>query len=574
MISLRLGGCIMPEMFGEYELYEEVGRGAAATVYRSLDTHTGQIVALKILNSDDIDDPARLQQRLAVEARIANQLDHKNIVRVYEHGRVDDRLYIAMEYVNGETLKTRLRRETRLSEAEAHRIALEIAHALDAAYQHSVVHGDIKPANVLLSKTGEVKVGDFGIARAIGLPARARRTVTGTPAYMAPELWDRTDDSIRTDLFALGAVLHEMLTGNAPFGGGTEDVIRQQARNDAFDVQALREASAKLAPVVERLLRKKPGDRYPTPTALAQALEGITNLETTTVTLTAPQIPPHAPAPGSRSSLTRFTSRYQLPIAGVVALVGIGIGILGITGGFSQQDSTEGSEAAVALPEGAVQFSTGSALSEPWQVYLPKREPDGSIAREVPTDLEPGEVVEPEFLYPVIDRPLGEAQVVCLSSDVPANCPPEAVNYGRGKDGGWEIPDEIRRDAHWVWAPRVSPEDPADDEAYIFKTSVKADRKTRRVSLAITADNKADVFIAGEYWFSTTGPNTVTFFNIHSAVNEYLNEDVEIMVLAQNEGYSEGNCDEAPCTYRRNPAAFVVQGPREWIWDTEPDRTD
>jgi serine/threonine-protein kinase len=120
-------GANMPDTFGDYELYEELGHGATATVYRGLDTHTGQIVALKVLQADDTDDPERLQQRLALEARIANQLDHRNIVRVYEHSRTDGKLYIAMEFVNGETLKTRLRREGRLAEAEVHRITLQIA---------------------------------------------------------------------------------------------------------------------------------------------------------------------------------------------------------------------------------------------------------------------------------------------------------------------------------------------------------------------------------------------------------------------------------------------------------------
>jgi hypothetical protein len=432
------------------------------------------------------------------------------------------------------------------------------------------VHGDIKPANILLSKTGEVKVSDFGIARAFGGQSR-RNSVTGTLAYMAPELWERKEDSIRSDLYALGVVMHEMLTGTAPFRGPTSDAILKQKRAGQYDVDALREASPKLAPVVERLLRKNPADRYPTPAALSQALEPITNLDMAAATLSASQERTPTATPGG---LSQFTGRYPLPIASVIAAVGIGLAILGLTVGFDRQDSAESSPTVLRLPEGADHFSTGSEFAEPWQVYLPKREPDGSIAREIPTDLEPGEEPELEFLYPVIERPLGEAQVVCLSEGVPSNCPADAVNWGRGIDGGWEIPDEVRRDAQWVWAPLVSPDNPGDGEAYVFKTTVKADRKTRRVSLAITADNRADVFIAGDYWFSTEGPNTVTFFNIHSAVNEFLSEEVEIMVLAYNEPYSEANCDQAPCSYRRNPAGFVLQGPREWIWDTEPDRTD
>lgn len=563
----------MATTIGDYEIYEELGHGAAATVYRAFDTHTGQVIALKVLRLSDGDDPERVLQRLGVEARIANQLDHKNIVRVYEHGRSGDSLYIAMEYVNGETLAKRLRREFQLPEAEAHRISLEIARALDAAYQRSVVHRDIKPGNVLLSRTGDVKVADFGIARAIGARTDTNHgSVAGTLMYMAPELWDRDQDNIRVDLYALGVVMYEMLTGLTPYDTRTDTEVIKRKLSAEPDMRPLRSASPTLAPIVERLLRRKPEERFATPASLIQALEAVTDLQTEPISNLPRPAPVTDSLGGRRSTFSRLTQRYQLPLAGLVALTGIGVGILGFTGGFGGDDEDAAPPTLVA--PGAPNFSTGSAESPAWQVYLPRREADGSIARVIPDDLEPGEEIDPRFLYPVLDRPLGDAQVVCLSADVPANCPEAALVYGRGRDGGWEIPDEVRREANWIWAPRISPDDPADGEAYVFKTSVKATEKTRRVSLAITADNRADVFIAGEYWFSTEGPNTVTFFNIHSAVNEYLNEDVEIMVLAYNEDFHEGNCSEAPCTYRRNPAGFVMQGPREWIYDTDPDQTN
>jgi serine/threonine protein kinase len=566
----------MPNTIGDYEVYEELGHGGAATVYRALDTHTGQIVALKVLRPRETDDPKQLQQRLGVEARIANQLDHKNIVRVFEHGRYGDSLYIAMEYVNGETLARRLRREFQLTEAETHRIALEVAAALDAAFQHNVVHRDIKPGNILLGRSGEVKVADFGIARAIGARTQTQHgAVAGTLVYMAPELWDRDVDNIRVDLYALGIVMYEMLTGISPFDAKSEAQIVRKKLSEQLDFRPLRRASEKLAPVVERLLRHKPEERYPTPAALVQALEALSDLDTTHVPDLTVALPSRIRTTTGRgfSTVSRFTSRYQLPLSAVLSVVGIGLVILAISGALGGDGGDDSAAEGLVPPpvDGAAYFSTGSALPKAgrWEVFQPKRDASGAVIRVQP-EVDDGDPMPPiEQWYPELDTSLGDAQVVCLSRTVPLNCPPGAFSYDRGQPGGWEIPDAIRADAQWIWAPRITLDDPADGVTYAFRTFVAAPRKVSRVSLAIAADNHADVFIGGDYWFSTTGPNTVTFFDIHGALSENLNTDVEILVLVQNEPYSTSNCreEDAPCPYRRNQAGFMLQGPREWVWD-------
>ena len=187
----------MATNIGDYEVYEELGRGGMAVVFRALDTHTGQIVALKVLRGAAADEPDALA-RLRREGRTANQLNHPNIVRVFDFGEADSQLFIAMEYVAGETLARRLSREFQVTEAETQRVALAVARALDAAYQLGVVHRDVKPANVLLGKNGDVKVSDFGLAGAIGTRTVTRRgAVVGTLAYMSPEVLDGKDENIR-----------------------------------------------------------------------------------------------------------------------------------------------------------------------------------------------------------------------------------------------------------------------------------------------------------------------------------------------------------------------------------------
>jgi predicted Ser/Thr protein kinase len=537
----------MATTIGDYEVYEELGRGGMAVVYRALDTHTGQTVALKVLRGAAADEPDALA-RLRREGRTANQLNHPNIVRVFDFGETDGQLFIAMEHVAGETLARRLSREFQVTEAETRRIALAVARALDAAYQLGVVHRDIKPANVLLGKNGDVKVSDFGLAGAIGARTVTRRgAVVGTLAYMSPEVLDGKDENIRRDLYALGVMMYEMLTGLTPFEAKSESQMLKKKLTERPDMRPLRRASERLAPVVERLIRARPDERFPTPAMLIEVLEGVTDLEDAHL----PEI--GAPltsrlretAVHGLTTITRMPRPYKIGVAGLLAAVGIGAATLALAGAFG------GSEAA-SHPA----FSSGSS----WTAYEVVRAPDGAIQREAVAVEEGDPPPPPAEVEPVLGRELGPAQVVCLRDDFPWYCPEDgATSYGREFKGGWEIPRSVVPDARWIWVPGVDPAASGDGASYVFTTSFDLSKTPALARIAFAADNKAWLWVNGEYVTSVEGANTIIFFDLGWALRFGANR---VVVLVQNE--ADPACDETPCPYKINAAGLVFQGPLDW----------
>ena len=269
----------MPDRIGPYQLFEKLGVGGMGTAYRAEDTRTGAIVALKLLHphlAEDTDAVARMQR----EARIAGGLHHPNIARVLDSGQEDEHYYIAIEYVDGETLQQRLRTIGRMSEQETQRIALGITQALEAAHAANVIHRDIKPSNILLSKTGGVVVTDFSVARALGYTTVTQvGAFVGTPAYAAPEAVDGKPD-IRADLYSLGIVMYQLLTGRVPFAADSPSAALRQQQTRLADMRPLRAAAPSLAPIVAQLMEKDPKRRPQTPAAAAAALVAVGDLPT------------------------------------------------------------------------------------------------------------------------------------------------------------------------------------------------------------------------------------------------------------------------------------------------------
>ena len=221
-------------------------------------------------------------ERFRREARAVAQLSHPHIVGVIDAGEDESRPYIVFEYVEGETLKERIRRMGRLPMDEAIAYAIEIARALGCAHSHHIVHRDVKPQNVLIDAEGSAKVTDFGIARTLdqdGLTADGR--VLGTTDYVSPEQALGHDVDGRTDIYSLGVVLFEMLTGDVPFHGETQvSVAMKHVREDLPDLQSRRpEASATLASVIDRMTDKDLGRRYPSVAALVADLEEALAIE-------------------------------------------------------------------------------------------------------------------------------------------------------------------------------------------------------------------------------------------------------------------------------------------------------
>jgi eukaryotic-like serine/threonine-protein kinase len=278
---------------GRYRLDAEIGRGGMSTVYRAFDTVLERPVAIKLMHREIAADSAQLE-RFRREARAVAQLSHAHIVTVIDAGEEpsgEEGLsrqaqvgtpYIVFEYVEGETLKQLIRREGPLEISQAIAYAIEIARALGAAHERLIVHRDVKPQNVLIGAEGSAKITDFGIARTLseeGLTLDGR--VLGTTDYVSPEQALGQPVTGQSDLYSLGVVLYEMLTGEVPFSGQTPvAVAMRHVRERVPDVQELRPAvSAATAAAVERATAVDLGQRYPNADAMIADLEEALAIE-------------------------------------------------------------------------------------------------------------------------------------------------------------------------------------------------------------------------------------------------------------------------------------------------------
>ena len=265
---------------GRYRLDAEIGRGGMSTVYRAFDTVLERPVAIKLMHREIASDSDQLE-RFRREARSVAQLSHPHVVTVIDAGE-EPSPYIVLEYVDGETLKDLIRREGPLPIAQAIAYAIEIARALGAAHERQIVHRDVKPHNVLISEEGGAKITDFGIARTLteeGLTMAGR--VLGTTDYVSPEQALGQPVTGQSDLYSLGVVLFEMLTGDVPFHGSSPvAVAMKHVREDVPDVQLLRpELSAATAALVDRAVSKDLGRRYADANSMIADLEDVLTLE-------------------------------------------------------------------------------------------------------------------------------------------------------------------------------------------------------------------------------------------------------------------------------------------------------
>ena len=324
---------------GRYRLDAEIGRGGMSTVYRAFDTVLERPVAIKLMHREIAADSDQLE-RFRREARSVAQLSHPHVVTVIDAGEdewqpgADGTVgapYIVLEYVEGETLKDVVRREGPLEIPQAIAYAIEIARALGAAHERQIVHRDVKPHNVLISEEGGAKITDFGIARTLseeGLTVAGR--VLGTTDYVSPEQALGQPVTGQSDLYSLGVVLFEMLTGQVPFHGSSPvAVAMKHVREDVPDVQRLRpELSAATAAVVDRAVSKDLARRYTDAASMVADLEevlaveasraGQTTGEVTSVLRTLP-----APARRRLPWRMRHPARWALSLALLVALVAL-----------------------------------------------------------------------------------------------------------------------------------------------------------------------------------------------------------------------------------------------------------
>ncbi len=262
------------EIGGRYRLIAPLGEGGMATLWRAIDEQLDREVAVKLLR-DQYSRDAGFSARFRQEARAAGSLAHPNIVPVYDYGSDEDGTqFIVMQLVDGEDLSALLRERTVLGADDAVRVALGVASALEAAHRRGIVHRDVKPGNILITDEGDVKVTDFGIARAV---SEASMTVTGTTLgsvhYFSPEQARGDEVTGRSDVYALGIVLFEMLTGRRPFeGDSAAGVALKRLQEDPPRPSSIRPVAPALEAIVMRALERDPERRYPDAGSFAEAL--------------------------------------------------------------------------------------------------------------------------------------------------------------------------------------------------------------------------------------------------------------------------------------------------------------
>jgi streptogramin lyase len=277
------------DVFAGYEIGALVGRGGMGEVFRAVDTRLERPVALKLLTERLSDDDA-FRERLLRESRVAASLDHPNVVPIYEAGDADGRLFIAMRYVDGTDLKGLLRREGALPPERALAIAAQVADALDAAHAKGLVHRDVKPSNVLLDQQGgreHAYLADFGLTQSASDRGPTDGQLIGTVDYVAPEQIRGDPVDGRADVYALGCLLFETLTGTLPFTGASDVAVVYAHLEEGPPRASERNAElpAAIDDVLARGMAKEPGDRQPTCRQLVQdarAALGLTQREPAT----------------------------------------------------------------------------------------------------------------------------------------------------------------------------------------------------------------------------------------------------------------------------------------------------
>lgn len=258
---------------GRYQVEAQIGAGGMAVVYRAEDIQLGRKVAVKVLHAQYAED-GEFVERFRREAKAAAQLQHPGIVAVYDTGSWEGTWYIAMELLEGPTLKERIVSEGRIEPAEAIELTDEILRAVRAAHRDGIIHRDLKPHNVILDDQGHPKVTDFGIARRGASDMTATGSILGTAHYIAPEQAQGEVITPRTDLYAVGVVLYEMLTGRTPFEGDTAvSIALAHVNNEPRSPRSIVPAiSPALDAVVMRALAKRPSDRFADADAFLAAL--------------------------------------------------------------------------------------------------------------------------------------------------------------------------------------------------------------------------------------------------------------------------------------------------------------
>jgi len=351
---------------GRYELREVLGRGAMGVVYRATDRVLGRDVAVKVLALDRAEDPTFVA-RFEREAVAVAALNHRSVVAVYDSGSDGHTHFIVMEYLRGASLARTIRERCPLPVEQAVEIAIQIAGALVVAHQAGIIHRDVKPANVMVDERGSVKVLDFGIAKASGVSLTQTATVLGSAPYLAPEVirGDRADE--RSDIYSLGCVLYELLTGRPPFTGELPAAVLHQHSTVAPRPPNARRADtpAALDALVMRTLAKDPRSRPRSARVLVLALADSLKTPATP----APRVSGSGAETGStrilRRARRRPARREALALALTVAVLAAGLVLVLADGSRSPRAHKAAAPGALATSRAAHAKTTAPTSRTP-----------------------------------------------------------------------------------------------------------------------------------------------------------------------------------------------------------------
>lgn len=335
-----------------YRLEELIGEGGMASVYRALDQRTGHRVAVKFLRQEYHNNPEFLD-RFRREATAASRMSHHNIVNLLDIGDDPKTPYLVFEFVDGKTLKEIITEQGRLPQATAVQISIRILSALRHAHEAGIIHRDIKPQNILVDRQGYIKVSDFGIARMVGtntmLDSEGKSSVMGSVHYFSPEQASGETATVSSDLYSVGVVLYEMLTGTVPFEGDTAvSIAIQHVQAAPKPVRSLNPAvSQTLENVVARAMEKDARQRYPSALLMAQALHAALLAEKEP-TQDTPVFPAAQKAQEKRNINKRIRRRNRLLIVFMSLLLIAGLTLAGF---YIYRDIVNGTRAPLLIAE-------------------------------------------------------------------------------------------------------------------------------------------------------------------------------------------------------------------------------
>lgn len=402
------------EKLGRYEILSEIGQGAMGVVYKAVDPLIDRTVAIKTINLNlSRDELADFEERFDREAKSAGRLNHPNIVTIYDVGRADHVAFMAMEYLEGRELKEIIASGEVLQPDTVAEIISQVADALAFAHDHDIVHRDIKPANIMVLRNGSVKITDFGIAKMASGSRTQIGIILGSPKYMSPEQVAGKPVDGRSDIFSLGAVLYELLTGKPAFGGedSTLTSIMYRVMNEMPASPSDVNPSIPVAfnYIVARALAKAPENRYQSAREMANDIRNFRNLTATslfnsagssgkktatdgdaTVRLNASQIRPASPSSSGKKRAGIVAA--AIFIAGAVLFI-TSTREPDLTAVDDKKPATpQTTLAAAAIPPPSVE--TESKVPEP-SITVPTKMPDGLPSITTPTQATLGFAVLP-----------------------------------------------------------------------------------------------------------------------------------------------------------------------------------